>query len=493
MKVKFLLLFAVFLFSIACVGATDVNDTIASSDVNDALSSGEDIQILEVNESSHGITISDDGTFTSLQKKIILASEGSTISLDRDYSYDEGFLESGIVIDKNLTINGNGHILDGKSKARIFMILFGLKENNKVTLNNIKFVNGHTKYYGGAILNFADLTVNKCTFTNNYAYYCGGAINSLGYMDCKNSNFYKNTAGGDGGAIFSLSFAKSVSFYINHFPLRIIDEKLEFINPITLNASFKFLKDRVSNCVFKNNVAKGRGGGAIYAFSNIDVRLSLFAYNKAGEKGGAIFANKDLYVTNSKFAYNKAPMYGGAIYFKCHESSGHYDKNGKWISEIKYYNNLIQGSTFAKNSASKGGAIYGFRTSNSDKIHCAKALKCTFTDNKASSAGRDIYGGIASGCIFNYFKLTLNTANVKKSAKYVVLAAKLTKGKSLIVGKTIVFNFHGKIYKAKTNRHSIAKVYINKNILSKLKIGQNVNYLAKFGKLYIKKTVKVKK
>lgn len=472
----------IFLISIVSVAASDINETQLSNPDNATLieSSQEDI-----------IGDADDGTFTSLQNKINNASEGSTITLDKDYAYDDGFHELGIVINKNLTIDGNGHTLDGKSKSRILMILYGVKDNNKVTLNNIKFVNGHTKYYGGAILNFANLTVNKCSFTNNYAYYCGGAINSVGYLDCRNSNFNKNTADGDGGAIFTLSFENSVKFYREFYINKTVDGKLEFITTITMDITLKYLKDKVTGCVFKNNVANGRGGGAIYAFSNIDIASSTFTSNKAGEKGGAVFADKDVFIKNSKFTSNTASKYGGAVYFKCHESSGHYDKTGKWISEIKYYDSLIQGSIFTKNSAAKGGAIYGFKSSASDK-YGVKAVKCTFEANKATN-GRDVYGGTTSKCVFNYLKLTLNSVNVKKSAKKLVLTAKLTKGKSLIKGKTITFKFNGKTYKAKTNKKGIAKVTIKKNILKKLKVGKKVKYQAKYGKLTVKKSAKVKK
>jgi len=484
MKLKILLFLTVILFSLACVSASEVNDTLASSD---------EIQIIETSETPQELlSVSDDGTFSSLQDKINNASEGSTITLDRDYTYDEGFRESGIIISNDLTIDGKGHTLDGKSKSRIFMILFSLEKECKVTLKNINFINGYTNYYGGAVLNFADLTVDTCTFTNNYAHYCGGAINSLGYLDCKNSNFNKNTADGDGGALFTLSFDSSFKFYYNEFPDRIIDERLGFLNNIGINATLNFLKDKVSNCEFKNNVAKGRGGGAIYAFADIDIASSTFTSNKAGENGGAVFADKNLYIKNSKFTGNQAPKYGGAVYFKCHASTGHYDKNGKWVSETKYYDNLIKTSTFTKNTASRGGAIYGFRTSSSDKVHCAKAVKCTFENNKAPT-GRDIYGGTTSKCIFNYLKLTLKTVKVKKSAKKLVLTAKLTKGKTLINGKKVTFKFNGKTYKAKTNKKGIAKVTIKKSVLKKLKVGKKVSYQAKYSKLSVKKTAKVKK
>ena len=195
----------IFLFCITSVSANDVNDTVTTSDENSEVIEESDGDILTS-------TDEDDGTFTSLQKKIDKANKSSTITLDRDYTYDEGFPTTGIIIAKDLTINGNGHTLNGAGKSRILLVMFGLKGQNKVVLNNIKFVNGNTNLYGGAIFNYGDLTVNKCTFTNNYAACCGGAIASVGHATYKNSVFNKNTAKGDGGAIITLSIDK-IDFY----------------------------------------------------------------------------------------------------------------------------------------------------------------------------------------------------------------------------------------------------------------------------------------
>ena len=85
----------IFFASILCVAAEDVNETQMLSDSDDVIvESSQDEVLVEA----------DDGTFTSLQKKIDDAEEGSTITLDRDYAYDEGFSTRGIKIDKNLTL-----------------------------------------------------------------------------------------------------------------------------------------------------------------------------------------------------------------------------------------------------------------------------------------------------------------------------------------------------------------------------------------------------
>ena len=467
----------IFLFGIVCVSASDINDTVTAEEEPQIVEQADDGLIESAQED---LLSEDDGTFTALQRLIDNSAKDSTITLDKDYAYDEGFSTRGIVVDKNLTIDGNGHTLDGLSKSRIFLINGKVINPYTVTLKNIKFKNGHTDLYGGAIFNFGNAVVDNCEFSHNYAKYCGGAIGSIGLFEYKNSKFNANIADGDGGAIFTLSIRGTLSYLINET----MDVGIHnFMDYIRNNFTLQYATEKISNCVFTNNVAKGTGGGAVYAYGNIDIKSSKFTSNSGGLKGGAVFANKDLFISGSTFTGNKVSTYGGAVYFKCHDL-----KSGV----PKYYSNSITGCDFTKNTASKGGAIYAFRTSSSDTTHCAKAVKCTFTANKASQ-GRDIYGGTHSKCVFNYLKLTLKKVKVKKSAKKLVLTAKLTKGKTLIKGKKITFKFKGKTYKAKTNKKGIAKVTIKKSVLKKLKVGKKVKYQAKYGKLIKKVTVKVKK
>lgn len=471
-----------FLFCIASVSASDTNGTTTTSSQNtDVLD--------QSNQNTIAVTLEeDDGTFTSLQKKIDRANASSTITLDRDYTYDEGFPTTGLIITKDLTINGNGHTLNGAGKSRILLVMFGLSGKNKVVLNNVKFSNGKTQLYGGAIFNYGDLTINNCVFTNNYAACCGGAIASVGHANYKNSQFNKNTAKGDGGAIITLSIDK-IDFYPTFYYSKNATGSMDFIMDIYNDITIKFAKEQVSNCVFTNNVAKGRGGGAIYAFGHIAITSCTFNSNKAGEKGGAVYANKDLTITKSKFTSNSAPMYGGAVYFKCHDTAGKY-VNKKWVSQLRFYTGSIQTSIFTKNSASKGGAVYGFKHPSSNK--CIKLSKCTFEANKAST-GRDVYGGTISNCELKYNKLTINSITVKKSAKNLVLTATLKKGSAAIKNAVITLKFNGKTYKVKTNSKGIAQLTISKKVLNALKVGKKVTYEAIYSGLSAKQTVVVKK
>ena len=500
-KIFFILLITCILFSVSGVFAGDINDTAVASDETALVGeSSDDLKAVSNDENQPVgdikdlITYDDDGTFKALQIKLLLAESGSTINLTQDYKYNNEFnLTAGILISKDITINGNGHTIDGMGKSRIFIINYGdLSKQYKVTLNNIKFKNGNANIYGGAILNFADLTINKCSFTNNNAGTAGGAVNSLGALTLKNSVFNKNSAGGDAGAVFSLTFKKSADFYRNYFAGKNATEDVNLLFTIGMQALLEHGKDTISNCKFTNNIANGRGGGAVYAYSHISINSCTFTSNRAGEKGAAVFGCKDLFIKNSNFNKNKVSMYGGAVYFKCHEQSGHYE-NGKWVSSLKYYTNKIEGSTFANNVAGeRGGAIYGFRTSNSDKVHCAKAVKCTFSDNRAPK-GKDIYGGTLKSCVFKNTKIVLKTVKVKKSAKKLTLQATLKKGSSALKAKIVTFKFNGKTLKAKTNSKGIAKVKITKSVLNKLKVGKKIKYQASYGRFIAKKTAKVYK
>ena len=89
--------------------------------------------------------------------------------------------------------------------------------------------------------------------------------------------------------------------------------------------------------------------------------------------------------------------------------------------------------------------------------------------------------------------MALKKVKVKKSAKKLVLQATLKQGKTPLKNKKITFKFNGKKYSAKTNKKGVAKVTIKKKVLKKLKVGKKVKYQASYGKVIVKKTVKVKK
>ena len=91
-------------------------------------------------------------------------------------------------------------------------------------------------------------------------------------------------------------------------------------------------------------------------------------------------------------------------------------------------------------------------------------------------------------------KLVKKTVKVKKTAKKLVIKAKLkwSNGKA-IKGKKLTLKFKGKTYKAKTNKKGIAKFTIKKKVIKKLKKGKKYKYSVAYKTNIVKGKVKVKK
>uniref|UniRef100_UPI00386F905A right-handed parallel beta-helix repeat-containing protein n=1 Tax=Methanobrevibacter sp. TaxID=66852 RepID=UPI00386F905A len=99
-------------------------------------------------------------SFTHLNE--IIAQTGNVLNLENDYKFkskDDMDVASGILINKNLIINGYGHAIDGDDYASIFIID---EETANVTFNNISFVNALD--YAVSIKSAKCVTFNNCTF-----------------------------------------------------------------------------------------------------------------------------------------------------------------------------------------------------------------------------------------------------------------------------------------------------------------------------------------
>ena len=121
-------------------------------------------------------SLTSDDRFTTLQGKINRALEGSELVLYHDYNYDstkDAALAEGIVIDKDLTIDGQGYAIDAKNAARIFKI----DDNTKnIVLKNIKFVNAVADNGAAVYANCNNIEIVNCTFENNQATANGDAL-----------------------------------------------------------------------------------------------------------------------------------------------------------------------------------------------------------------------------------------------------------------------------------------------------------------------------
>ena len=212
------------------------------------------------------VTITDGTTFWDLNKTIN-DNTNDTITLDKDYAYnlasDYDFTK-GINITKTVTINGNGHTIDGKGKACILWV-----RGNNVNINNITFVNGKA-YAGGAIFWEGDNgTVSDSSFIGNNASQYGGAICLWGDNGTvSGSCFIGNNASQYGGAIFCVG-----------------DDGVIF-----------------SSCFIGNNASQ-YGGAIVWLGENGNISNSIIINNSATDSP-SIYSNMDIRVDYCWFGSN---------------------------------------------------------------------------------------------------------------------------------------------------------------------------------------------
>ncbi len=273
-KTIIFLMIAIFLFSIAAVSASDVDDMeIASEDANqielsasnemnvDNLKTSEEntIETQAKNNKSMSAALgskllaTDTGTYSDLSNEI---GSGGNIELQHDYyTYDPGRTIQ--ITDENTVIDGKGAIIDMDRSTNIqpfYVTASG------VTFKNLTIQNANYDGSGCAIYFSSSATsgtVTNCNFTNNTADY-GGAVYFSSTGEVTNCNFTNNTATyNDGGAVWIYS-------------------------------------GNVTNCNFTNNKATGyfSDGGAVYFQSTGEMTNCNFVDNSAN-RAGAIFSKQE--------------------------------------------------------------------------------------------------------------------------------------------------------------------------------------------------------
>ena len=300
MKKTLLFLFIILLvLSIGTVSATNETDT-STSDITNHYN-----VISENTENNNTIILSNENSQKSMTEleNTIKNNKNTTIILNNDYRCTEQDtdLKYGILVDKSIIIDGQGHTIDAHHKMRIFKVA----NDVMVTFKNINFLNGdlNEDYHGGAILNMNDKTENTiiidCTFKGNSATY-GGAISKCIAINC---TFINNHAWKNGGAMQNGNAINCI----------FTNNTAEFNGGAVWNNG-----GDITNCIFTNNDAKWLGG-AIYNNENMIVKNTTFKNNKAEGglfqcSGGAIYCGGNVEVDNCTFIGNHAEDYGGAIY-----------------------------------------------------------------------------------------------------------------------------------------------------------------------------------
>jgi len=424
-KIMFMLVLAIFIFTAASVCASDVNDTVIASEDDstielsqagtDEMLSSDEEELIGQTENVELISEGNSGTFSELQSNITQAAPNSILTLNKNYEYDSGFHIEGIVIDKSITIDGNGFKIDAHGNSRIFKITV-----DKVTLKNIIFVNGKTTDNGGAVYfeksgnvtncNFTrngggavfftgNGDVTSCNFVDNYAT-CGGAINFQAIGNVENCNFTRNSASDNGGAVY----IKNTGVVRN----------CNFINSASKNnggAVFFENSGKVTNCNFTNNkvTAEKSFGGAVYFNFDGEVTNCSFVENTASNAGGAVYFGGIGTATNCSFVESNASNAGGAVYFGGigAVTNCNFSDNAAKMGNAIYINNhgTISDCDFTNNPITKGAihSVTGEITLSNNVLNVDDAIKGkNFTEIQksidAANEGAEItIGGLYSG------------------------------------------------------------------------------------------------
>ena len=245
---------------------------------------------------------------TTIQDAVDNANTSDTIYLNPGI-----YKQSGIKIDKDLTLQGLGDaseiVIDAEQKDSIILV----DSISKITVKNITFINAFSDSNGGAIkvTNGGHLVVDHCDFKNNSVdnsmggaiavyghYYVNPSKSNWGSLTITNSNFTNNYAGVDGGATTTyLSVAHiSNSNFINNSAGR----DCGGVNTRGTDITF------IDNCTFIGNYAEEAGAAIKNYLSEMTITNCYIYNNTAKIIAGAIRNCGPLTMTHSIVINNTA-------------------------------------------------------------------------------------------------------------------------------------------------------------------------------------------
>jgi len=254
--------------------------------------------------------------FTTIQAAI---NDAGTVNGDIIRILDAVHTESGILVSKDLTIEGLGasstivqaHADPGSAIDRVFNDTFG---PNTVTFSDMTIRYGNATGRGGGIYNYDDtIVISDCIITDNIASSDGGGVYTDYYGSCSISNCKINSniaSTGTGGGLYNyrtMAYILNSSFNSNTAANEGGGVYNHYWGTIT---SF-------TNSTIGNNeltAANGNGGGlynngTISSFSNCTV-----SGNSCDNDGGGIHNPGTIYSSSVTIANNECGNLGGGIF-----------------------------------------------------------------------------------------------------------------------------------------------------------------------------------
>ena len=280
-------------------------------------------------------------------------------------------LASTITLSKDVTINGNGHVVTisgGSTSPSTGVQVFSVNSGANVTLQDLTISGGQSASSGGGIANAGTLIINSSNLSGNTSNACGVIVN----ISCTTA-----PAGGGGiynggnltinNSIVSGNHVSGASHYGNN------DPEFDVNGGGVYNAGTMSVGSSTFNA---NNTENGSGGG-IYNGGTLSISDSTFSTNTSTNSfagGGGIWnaSGSMLTVSNSTFSGNNAPPPGAGI------------ANKGTLT--------ISNSTFSGNSSSYG-AIFNSGTVDMANTILAGPGKDCFAANSGFAASGVTDGG----------------------------------------------------------------------------------------------------
>ena len=438
-------------------------------------------------------------SFDELAVLINNTPEGGILVLNSDYTYLDGQIK-GILISKSITIDGQGHTLDGRHLSRIFNITA-----DNVTIKNVNFKNGNA--LGGYFR----------------SYLGGGAIYWNGNNGkLLNSNFTDNHGWGIEDDPFDKEeeYTDENGFTVHIIRVRPVGAKLNEGGAITWNGT----NGHIDGCIFvKNSVGYPDSGGAImWRGDNGKIENSEFYENSAWCGSAICWTGANGTVLSSIIMNNS--FFDGGIYWFGANGTVHntiligtgyrnvltapndMDADYNFWGDTVYDINAFEKPAYVKNWLVLNFTHDGDFVNAKDKILIEYGIENSVDRNgifsqydNLSYSGSISYTALKAG----YLNVTYVNGEIKidVDSQIEIISSDLTKyyttknitykvtlkdisGK--LVNKTVKIKINNKVYNVVSNKNGVATLKL------KLKPGE-YSVTTSYGKYKVKNKITIKK
>ena len=397
-------------FSIICVILLFLISLSAVSATDDAVTINNDNNTIGIESSTDLVSDSQNtgNTYTDLSNIINDAEVNSTVHLDKNYAYNnsDSNYQYGIIINKNVNIDGNNHNISVTGSSSTFVI-----KNANVTLENINFNGG--SYDSVVKVTNGQLTLLNCSMQDvNRAVATAGAVgDTFGVSDIVAISNYLENYYLDTNALPSSVVYNGKSY------------TLPDISYLLSRAVLNYYQNNTSNIsVTKLLSAPDSGIGSFN--SSINYTQAAYIYNANNiQKGGFTYRFVNWISSRTAPANFVSTNADGKIYYTSFIESfaralTYYGQNNKFPEYMNYYGNI------KLTSSTTGVGIYSYNSN--------LTIKNSIFKNMSGSINGGIYVNLGNLLINNTI-FENNTAN-RGAAIFVDSATNVTIDNSKFAG-----------------------------------------------------------